>query len=753
MKTLSIIERIKQLQEIDRAMVSKLYSLSKMSLIVLTILVMLIAIVLRNALYIDIAIWAVLLIAFIFLRLYNTYLFEKNNSLYSLEVWYKKFLISSLFTAFVASMLGFYFLHYLNAYFQLFVVTALLGLASGSIVSLRADVRIAIAYISIIILPLIISLNFVDTGAKNYALSFILTLYYIGLVSMLLKTDEENQKYKKIKEEKVYLKNIFKEAPLAIFTYNTDLKILDSNNKLSKLFGHSPTSYSNMNLRELPDKQFVNKLLKTIKKGAQSYTGSYLSLKEKDYWIHLNSFPFMDQHDTIIGGIAIMEDKTKEHDIEKNFKFQAEHDSLTELLNRRGFMEYMKRLIANEKHKKYYTLLFYLDLDQFKGINDSLGHIMGDKILLAISGRLVGLLGEEVTISRLGGDEFVIVVPFIASEKNIAKQQADRYADKIQSVFSDHFIIDDIHLHIRSSMGIVLIEPNYSNTEEIIRRADISMYQAKNTNVGIAFYDTKIDKKQKTLFALQHDLAFASQNSEFDLFFQPIMDLKDNTVSSAEMLVRWRHPEHGILSPDEFIPLAIKAGILSNITWLLLDRVCEQIIEWKKNDLWKLDYVSININAQQFVENNFAHKFIQKLEHYKLDTKDIVIEITEQSIVDNFSYAQHVIDTLRKNGIRCAIDDFGTGYSSLSYLKKLSFDILKIDREFIKDAQDNKDEIELLSYILDIGKLFNYNIIIEGVETEVQKEMIEGFGHALYYQGFYISKPLSSNKFTEKFLM
>jgi EAL domain-containing protein (putative c-di-GMP-specific phosphodiesterase class I) len=279
------------------------------------------------------------------------------------------------------------------------------------------------------------------------------------------------------------------------------------------------------------------------------------------------------------------------------------------------------------------------------------------------------------------------------------------------------------------------------------------MYQAKNSNGHVAYYNEALDIKQKELFSLQHDLAYAVDKNEFDLFFQPIVTLKGDTLCTAEALIRWNHPTKGLLSPLEFIPLAIEAGILSQITWWVIDRVCQYIFDWKKDNIWNLEYVSINVNPQQLVEQNFAIEFLNKLEDMGLETKDIMIEITERSLIDNFDQTQEVINTLRSKGVRCAIDDFGIGYSSLSYLKRLSFNTLKIDREFIKDIVSNPSELQLVSTILDIGRQFNYNIVMEGIETQEQKDLLLDLDDNLKYQGYLFSRPLHPEIFSEKFLI
>jgi len=343
-------------------------------------------------------------------------------------------------------------------------------------------------------------------------------------------------------------------------------------------------------------------------------------------------------------------------------------------------------------------------------------------------------------------------MPYVSKSESISKSIADKYATYIQGLFDTPFIIDDLHLHIQCSMGIIIIEPKYQNIEEIIRHADITMYQAKNESTHISYYNEALDIEQKELFSLQHDLAYAVERKQFDMFFQPIVMIKDETLYAAEALIRWNHPEKGLLSPESFIPLAIKAGLLSSITWWVVDKVCENIMQWKKDNVWHLEYISINVNAQQLIEQNFAVEFLRKLENYGLETTDILIEITERSLIDNFKSTQSVINTLREKGVRCAIDDFGVGYSSLSYLKKLSFHTLKIDREFIKDIESSPKELLLVSTILDIGRQFNYHIVIEGIEEKKQKDLLLGLDENLCYQGYYFSKPLHAKEFREKFL-
>jgi EAL domain-containing protein (putative c-di-GMP-specific phosphodiesterase class I) len=258
--------------------------------------------------------------------------------------------------------------------------------------------------------------------------------------------------------------------------------------------------------------------------------------------------------------------------------------------------------------------------------------------------------------------------------------------------------------------------------------------------------------ERKKTFDLQHDLASALQKDELELFFQPIVNIKDDSLRAAEALIRWQHPDKKMILPIDFIPLAIESGVIADIGWWVLDQVCCYISAWKKHGEWNMKYVSININAQQLLKKDFIPLFIAKLEEYSIDPEDIKIEITETSLIDNFEITQKVIKELQRHGVKCAIDDFGTGYSSLSYLKKLSFSVLKIDREFIRDMLSNEENVTLIRTIIEIGKQFDYSIVVEGIEEEEQKEAIKKIDDSLSYQGYLISPPVSEPEFRNRFL-
>lgn len=736
----------------DEAVTTALYRLSGKSLFLLLLLIILTTVALYPVLKMNIVVWGSSLALVSVYRLYLAYQFKQNRQKYSIQEWYNIFVLGAMLTALIFSTLGFVFIHKVGYYHQFYILAVLLGLSSGSTVSLSPDVRVNIVYATILLIPLTLTMLLLDGTPLHLIMAISLLLYYLAQVTTIYKIYEQKNEFNTLQSEHLLLNSLFKNAPLGIFTYNSDLEMLECNAQLSALFAHEEGELRGLNLHHLPDSRLVGPLKDSLTQGPQSYEGPYVSIKGKHFWVDAKAFSFSDNANKVLGGVGMIEDKTKEHNALVELEYMATHDVLTGLLNRRGFKNYIEDLVNDTKHETFFSILFYLDLNQFKSINDSLGHAIGDEVLLTVSKRLVKFLDEEWMISRLAGDEFIIIAPYVSEDEMRAHHKAQEFSQEILSVFLNPFIIKEMHLHVKSSVGIVLLEPGYTNTDEIIRHADLSMYQAKIASNHISYYDSSLDRQQKELFLLQHDLAYAIQKDQFGLFYQPVVTIKENRLRSAEALIRWKHATKGLMSPEDFIPLAIKAGLLPQITWWVVENVCKRISQWKKEGKWKLEYVSLNVNAQQLVENNFPKVFFEMLHTYGLETTDIMIEITERSLIDNFEQMQDAINVLRSKGVQCAIDDFGIGYSSLSYLKKLSFHTLKIDKEFVKGIESKPQEQHLMATILDIARQFNYNVVIEGIENEEQKNFLLALDDQLRYQGYHFSKPLHAEDFRQKFL-
>ncbi|MGC9350666.1 MAG: putative bifunctional diguanylate cyclase/phosphodiesterase, partial [Sulfurovum sp.] len=609
-------------------------------------------------------------------RVYDSHYYLKHDcSSKKYRRWYNRFAYKALFTAFLWGSMPLIFLPYIESTsLYLLLAMLVLGLSGGAMNSLSADRRIATLYLIILLLPL--GFYFLFQATVIGIVSFFLILLYlvtlfsvntnasISLIETYQKEEALTSAKKALFSKQDELNSLFQQTPIGVFYFDLDLRIVDCNAALLKMLHSTAEELIGLDLNVMKDKRPLEVIKKSLIHGTQVYRGPYISLKGIELWLEAKCSPLMNKEGQLIGGIVLLENKTQEKAANDELQYMARHDELTSLHNRRSFKEYMFSLAKDSLHETHYSILFYLDLNQFKQINDSLGHAVGDRLLILVAQRLEAVAGRENFLSRLGGDEFTMIIPFCAASDEEAHQVSERFAERLQELFADAFIIDELHLYIKSSIGVVIIEPNTTNIEEMIRYADISMYQAKREgSKGFSYYNSELDDQRKALFRLQHELNQAISNGEFQLYYQPIVNIKDNTLKAAEALLRWNHPEKGQMAPSAFIDLAIESGLIDDIGWWVIEYVSRQISEWKRNGKYHLQYVSININAKQLQSHKFIERFFAVLDLYGIKPSEIKVEITERSLIDNFKQTNFVIRELQERGVRCAIDDFGTGYS------------------------------------------------------------------------------------------
>ncbi|SFV57888.1 diguanylate cyclase/phosphodiesterase (GGDEF & EAL domains) with PAS/PAC sensor(s) [hydrothermal vent metagenome] len=745
---------------IKHKLLTELYTNTKKSLptlliVVVALFVLLLDYVPRYMLYV----WFVLLVGILVSRSYDVKLYLTSENEKDYEKWHNRFIYKSYITALLLGSISLLFLPYVhNESLHILLLLAIIGVGGGATTSISPDIQTASRYLFILLFPLFVFFITQDEFI-HHILAFSTLFYYLLIINLaknisdsLIKTYKQEERYKKTQKE-LYLKQdelnlLFRNTPIGMFHIDNKGIITDCNSALATLLDRSTEELIGLDINKLKDKRPID----AMRSGVDRYVGPYITLKGKELWVETRFSHIVGRDGQSLGTVILVDDKTTEKRALDRLNKMARYDALTSLSNRRSFTEYMDRLITEDEHNDHYSILFYLDLNQFKNINDSMGHGVGDQLLIEVASRLKNLTKDIAKLSRLGGDEFAIVLPFVATNRDDAKNSADIFSEKIKNRFSSVFLIEDMHLYIKSSIGIVIIEPKANNIEEIIRHADISMYSAKRKNNNtVAYYDTSLDTKRKELFALQHDLCHAIENDQLKIYYQPIVNINNDHLHAAEALLRWRHPAQGVMSPEEFLPLAIESGIIDDIGWLVIELVCKKIAEWKENDRYKLNYISVNIDATQLQRGHFIEKFFTILSRYGVTSSEIKLELTESSLIDNFEQTIETIEILRDRGIRCAIDDFGTGYSSLSYLKKFSFSVLKIDREFIKDMLDSKENLFLVESIISIGKNLGYRIVVEGIETEEQKNIIKSIDDSVKYQGYLFSPPLDADEFYNRF--
>lgn len=434
-------------------------------------------------------------------------------------------------------------------------------------------------------------------------------------------------------------------------------------------------------------------------------------------------------------------DITEYYKVREQLTHDALHDPMTGLPNRTLFMDRIGQAIKKSiRRENYLCSVLFLDLDRFKLINDSLGHIAGDSLLVEVANRLRECLRSEDTIARLGGDEFVILLDNIKSAEdsvNIAK--------KILNTFRKSFMIDGQEIFSSVSIGIVLGGPEYDSPDDLLRDADTAMYRAKHLGKNrYELFGNHLRVHALHQLNLETDLQRALERGEFSLVYQPIVDLDDHQLVGFEALVRWQHPERGIVNPVDFIPLAEETGLIVQIGWWVIREACLQMYNWiAKYPLFSKLSISVNISSKQFTQHDFVEQIRLVLEEIGLNAPNLNLEITEGSVMQDPVSVANKLRQLKEIGVDLMMDDFGTGYSSLNYLRTFPIDILKIDRSFINQMK-NEAGLEIVKTIVNLAHNLKMQVVAEGVENSNQSKCLKELG-CEYAQGYLFSKPLDGN--------
>ncbi len=419
---------------------------------------------------------------------------------------------------------------------------------------------------------------------------------------------------------------------------------------------------------------------------------------------------------------------------EEKLRFLAYHDSLTELLNRQGFLDALYHSVDSAPVTDLEPALLFIDLDGFKAVNDLFGHAIGDKLLQAVGQRLGTIVPEGFDIARLGGDEFAIISHY--------KSQPDdsmMLADKLVAELCKPFLIDGTPIIIGASCGVARASHFSSDLEGLIKAADLAMYHAKSTGRGGAIlFEARMLQEQEETRQLENDLRIAVQHSQFEIFYQPLIDMKSKQITGFEALVRWPHPERGMISPEIFIPLAEDIGLINQLGGWVLREACKEAQTWPANIK-----IAVNLSPVQFKSPSLVGTIVNALGASGLDPRRLDLEITESALLNNDGKNVQVLQSIRELGIKISMDDFGTGYSSLAYLKNFRFDKIKIDRRFIQGLETSVADTAIVEAIISLSRSIGVGTTAEGIETEGQLSAVldQGCNEG---QGYLFSRPLTS---------
>ena len=443
------------------------------------------------------------------------------------------------------------------------------------------------------------------------------------------------------------------------------------------------------------------------------------------------------------GTYGVARDITDRKRAEEMISYQAYHDILTDLPNRILFKDRLGLAVIQAKRKLTELAVMFIDLDRFKLVNDTLGHVKGDELLQQAARRLKECLRKGDTLARHSGDEFTIVLPELRD-----RADAKAIADKFQEVLQAPFDLDGHVVHISASIGIAVYPSDGDSIEELLRHADIAMYQVKAQGKnGHSFYHASMQDMSHQKIALEQSLRKALENNELEMYYQPQVDMASGRIIGAEGLMRWNHPTRGLLSAGEFLPFAEENGLMLPISDWMIGALCRDVLLWNANGADNIR-LSLNLSPQYLDRGDFFEKMRNALARYQISPSQIEVEITENICIRNPQYAIEQLNKLCQLGVSVAIDDFGTGYSSLSYLHRFPIHTIKIDQSFVKEIHDEHGHYPVILAIISIARGLGLHLVAEGVETEVQARYLAANGCATM-QGYLYYRPLALTTFME----
>ena len=462
-------------------------------------------------------------------------------------------------------------------------------------------------------------------------------------------------------------------------------------------------------------------------------------------WVSVSGEPIFDKQGQFAGYRGIGRDITAQKQAEAEIQRLAFYDELTGLPNRRLLMDRLERAVTQSARKGTHGALLFLDLDNFKGINDTLGHEWGDRLLTLVAQRITASVRASDTVARLGGDEFVLVLQGLQPGPAEAAVEAELVAQKVLQELSRPYTLEDAVLYSTPSIGITLFRNQDQSVHELLKRADLAMYQAKAQGRNtLCFFDPAMQAAASARSAMEGDIRLGIERNEFLLHYQPVVNAAGHRMG-VEALVRWHHPQRGMVSPGEFIPLAEQTGLILPLGQQVLRMACTQLAQWSQQPDTCDWTVAVNVSAQEFRHPDFVKRVLDALRESGANAHQLKIELTESLLLQDVEDGIAKMRALREQGVGFSLDDFGTGYSSLSYLKRLPLDQLKIDQSFVRDVLTDPNDAAIACTIVTLAQSLGLDVVAEGVETEGQREFLLRNG-CHQFQGYLFGRPVPADQ-------
>lgn len=540
-------------------------------------------------------------------------------------------------------------------------------------------------------------------------------------------------------EEK--FRSISESSKIGIFQFNKQGELIFTNEEMGHIFQKDTSAFYGESWVTTVHPDEVETLKEQFNVLINKQTPMLINCQlntEPPTWVNGQISPMYDHDNQVIGYLGTIKDITEIRNVQSQLEQMAFYDTLTGLANRRLFRNRLEHMLSNLNREKNSLGLILIDLDNFKDVNDSVGHDSGDILLSIIANRLKHNVRTTDTVARLGGDEFAIILPGISDEKSISL-----IVDKLIIEIQKPIILQENEYRIGASLGISMAPGDADGAEDLIKQADLALYRAKDSGRNnYQFFTAEMNQSLMTHLELVKDLRTALEEQQFYLVFQPQIDFNTHQISGFEALIRWICPKRGFVPPDKFIETAEDTGLILPIGRFVIEQACQQLRELIDKQLIAFNTVmTVNLSIKQFQDEGIID-FIQKqLKTYNLNPSQFEVELTETVLMENMDEAIIKLQQLQKLGILISIDDFGTGYSSLGYLKQLPVNIIKVDRSFVMDIPESRDDMEITAAVIAMAHSLNYKVVAEGVETEAQVQFLQNC-NCDYGQGYHFSKPL-----------
>ncbi|MGB5966598.1 MAG: EAL domain-containing protein [Sulfurimonadaceae bacterium] len=572
-----------------------------------------------------------------------------------------------------------------------------------------------------------------------------------GKAVRMLGTHTDITEEKKMQLRYAHQAQIIEQVHDSVISTDLDGMIVSWNKGSKTLLGYTSKEMQGQHIRTIyleDDYEELDQNIAFLKQNGKCRTVVRLVQKSKEIiYAELSLSLLKDEKEKPIGMVGYAHDITERKKVEDELleqqivlQHQAHHDALTELPNRTLFNDRLQQAVEKAKRNNSLFALFFIDLDRFKQINDSLGHSIGDNLLKVVTERLKATIRREDTLARLGGDEFTIIMEDLSKA-----QDASILAQKILEVLQDPIEIDAHSLYVSSSIGISLYPQDDTDAGNLLKYADAAMYRAKEEGRNnFQFYSAEMTELALERLYMTTSMRQALKNEEFVIHYQPQIDAESNTLIGMEALVRWQHPTKGLLSPITFLPLAEETGMIIELDHWVMRTGIKQVAQWYKEGL-KPGVLSLNLSMKQLEHHDFIRLLQENIETYGFKTEWLELEVTEGQVMQKPEAAIAKLGQINALGIGISIDDFGTGYSSLSSLKRLPINTLKIDRSFVMDLPQDEEDAAIVRAIIALARSLNLDLIAEGVETSVQKEFLLA-NDCKNIQGYYYSRPIPAEE-------